>query len=729
MTVTAGTETIDTIPTPDEPGARWCPKVGEETLSLLEHSVPVNSRATLQQEAVAILSRCVPPSTSSGQETGLVIGYVQSGKTASFTTVAALARDNGYRLIIVLSGLTRYLFDQSKDRLGDDLRVDEDRLRWLSIANPKASEERESIMAALDTNRRTVLLTVMKNRSHLEQLRRLLSRLPRNGVPTIVIDDEADQASMNNEVRTGGESATYRRLLSIRELLPHHTYLQYTATPQAPLLINLIDVLSPRFVEVLTPGSDYTGGRTFFETNLELIRHIDASEIPSKNNNVTEPPDSLLAALRLFFLGVAAGRLEGKHDKKSDNRSMMVHSAMKKSSHITYHQWIQSVKNLWVGILGDGEIDRSNSDYIELWDQFRESYSDLVSEIGNPPSLDDIREELRNAVSQTIPRVVHSGSSKIDWKQQYAWILVGGEVLNRGFTIQGLTVTYMPRSLGTGQADTIQQRARWFGYKEGYLGYCRVYLSDPAIEAYKSYVDHEERMRQDLRDFAKTERPLTEWKRRFFLSTHLLPTRHMVLDKSYVRGNIANDWYRPKSPQDSKQAILANRKLVEELVSRYHERFAPDPGHPSRTEAQHHLVASDVGLQEIYSAFLTKLVLTSPDDSVQFTGLLLQVAKHLEDHPDDTCTIFQMKSGRSRNRGLDDQNKIKNLFQGQNPEKVPLAAAAYPGDERIRTDDKLTVQLHRLDLTDPRTGAVAFSDVPAVAVWVPGRMSAPWISQ
>lgn len=719
-------EIVDVILSANAPGTRWRPSVGEETLSLLERSVPDSSRATLAREAVAILSHCVPPTSRSGQDTGLVIGHVQSGKTASFTAVAALARDNGYRLVIVLSGLTRYLFNQSKDRLEDDLRANNDRIRWLAAANPRAAEEQESILAALATSERTVLLTVMKNRSHLEQLIRLLSRLPGQGVPTIVIDDEADQASLNNEVRTGGQSATYRRLGSIRDLLPQHTYLQYTATPQAPLLINLIDVLSPQFAEVLTPGSAYTGGQVFFETSLELVRRIPASELPSRTNNLTEPPESLLSALRLFFLGVAAGRLEGKH-RGNDNRSMMVHPSPRRAIHLIYHQWVQQIKTQWTSILAIGEVNGTDPDYIELTADFSHAYDDLKPTLNNLHDFEEVMREMKDAISQTIPRVVHSGSSQIDWRQQYAWILVGGEVLNRGFTIRGLTVTYMPRSLGTGQADTIQQRARWFGYKEDYLEYCRVYLSDPAIQIYKSYVDHEEQMRDDLREFSATGRPLAEWKRRFFLSPQLIPTRHAVLDQDYERGNYANTWFVPTAPHDRDDAIATNRESVAELTRRFGDRFRPDDGHPGRTDDQHHLVASGLSLRQIYEDFLTKLIFTRSGDSARFTGLLLQIARHLEDHPGDTCTIYQMKSGGTRRRRLGGQDEIEQLFQGQNPDGVPRSAAVYPGDREIHAQDELTIQLHRLNLT--RDGTIAVNDVPAAAVWVPRRMSAPWISQ
>ena len=78
-----------------------------------------------------------------------------------------------------------------------------------------------------------------------------------------------------------------------------------------------------------------------------------------------------------------------------------------------------------------------------------------------------------------------------DWKD-YSYILVAGQALDRGFTVEGLTVSYMPRGTGVGNADTIQQRARWFGYKEDYLGYCRVYLSVEGEAAYQAYVEHED---------------------------------------------------------------------------------------------------------------------------------------------------------------------------------------------------------------------------------------------
>jgi hypothetical protein len=110
----------------------------------------------------------------------------------------------------------------------------------------------------------------MKNTSHLNNLVNIIEGQNLAGVPTLIIDDEGDQASLTeNQVST-----IYRRINALRNIFPHHTFLQYTATPQANLFINIMDRLSTNFIKLLTPGSDYTGGIDFFRNNPNLISEI-----------------------------------------------------------------------------------------------------------------------------------------------------------------------------------------------------------------------------------------------------------------------------------------------------------------------------------------------------------------------------------------------------------------------------------------------------------------------
>jgi hypothetical protein len=722
-------ETVDVIVHHD-PGARWEPVVGGETQAFLESlrlpSADDDGRHRLLREAWSVLGRCAPP-TADERETGLVIGYVQSGKTTSFTTVSALARDNGFRLLIICTGLTVNLFEQSAERLRRDLRLQErsDR-QWLFVKNPRATAEMEQMVETALDEGRTALVPVMKNGRHLDNLSRLLSRLPLRGLPALIIDDEADQASLNNDIRRGAlaQSATYRRILDLRDLVPRHTFLQYTATPQALLLINLIDVLSPAFAQVLTPGAMYTGGRVFFEQNMDLVREIPPADIPSAANVLSGAPPSLLEALRVFWVGVAAGLTEGG----AGNRSMMIHPSQRTLPHADYHQWVRSVQSLWTTLLEapHGDLDRH-----DLIESFREAHADLATTADDLPPFDDVESRLRDAVRQTIVSQVNAARGRtpqVDWAQFYAHILVGGEVLNRGVTLEGLTVTYMPRGAGTGQADTIQQRARWFGYKADYLGYCRVYLSNQMRSLYAAYVDHETDLRRQVGEHAQTGEDLRRWRRAFFLDPRLRPTRDQVLDLQPLRGAFSDQWFAPSVPHAPEEAATANRRVVRAFLGHLDGQFQQDAGDPRRTEPQVHLVADRVALQSAYQEILTQLWLADPRDAALFAGLLLQVGRYLEEHPSAVCAVYQMSQGQHRERSIDGAGEIPNLFQGANyDESVAPRQLVYPGDREIRVDDELTIQIHTLEVKSGES--VIARDVAAITVWVPRAMAAAWLSQ
>ena len=286
-------------------GDGWNVTVGEEAMAMLNQvGLPPEAQITVRDEAASVLSQCVPPTAESGQETGLVVGYVQSGKTLSFTAVSALARDNGYPIVIVIAGSSIPLTEQSERRLRSDLQLDSRNDRqWRHIHNPRVNTQHhtqiENTIAdwrdphVPANERRTTLITVMKHHGHLDHLTQVLSRIDLTGIPALIFDDEADQAGLNNLINQGDESTTYQRLCALKDAIPHHTFLQYTATPQGPLLINLIDVLSPDFAVTLTPGDDYVGGRDFFIENPELVREIPAAELPSRDNPLHGPPESL----------------------------------------------------------------------------------------------------------------------------------------------------------------------------------------------------------------------------------------------------------------------------------------------------------------------------------------------------------------------------------------------------------------------------------------------------
>lgn len=744
---------------PEFEDMRWSPEPGPELAALLAHKLEGKPDAQLHvtNSTRAILGRAVPPGVQE-TDTGLVIGYVQSGKTLSFTAVMALARDNGFQLIVVIAGSSAQLSDQSHKRIRDDLRAHADSRRvWAIYPNPKPADA-VGIEGLLDQwrdphvpseQRQTVVVTVMKQHTHLRNLSKLLRALDLSGISALIIDDEADQASLNTQAQQAArlrqvrESTTYRRLMEMRRLLPSHTYLQYTATPQAPLLISIIDSLSARWVEVLEPGDGYTGGVTFFgpppdrrpnrprsarpAQHVSIVRIIPSAEIPSANNPLIAAPESLQFALRLFMVGVAAAFAR---NEATDNRSMLVHPSVRTADHQTYFNWINDLFHNWQAIFRRGLDDPATQALVTT---FRPAYDDLAASVGHAmPSFEEIASRLRTAFNSTDLKEVNRRQNGppviIEWRQRFGWILVGGQAMDRGFTVEGLTITYMPRGLGGGQADTMQQRARFFGYKAGYLGYCRVFLERDARQGFEDYVEHEEFMRRDMITVRDNRQPLQTWPRRFVLDPALRLCRDNVLRDGYSRAAAStDDWFTPQAFMGAPDGGEANQGLIATFVSAY--RFGQDAGNASRTETQRHLVSDPLPLREVAERLLADYRIRDPNEVEKWTTLLAILGNLLEEDGSVQAVVYQMSSGRVRRRALYATGRVKQLFQGEAPvDPVALRGTVYPGDKAIFREGMVTIQIHTLDLTDDSSQTVA-SGIPFLAVRLPADQARPMAIQ
>ncbi len=736
----------------EENSQLWKPFVGEETKELLRSKGFANSEGKLTEigerildETYRIMQVCGDPNLQENSETGIVIGYVQSGKTLSFTTLTALARDNNYQIVIIIAGTSTPLVNQSTNRLKKDLQLDTryDR-KWILISNPSRAEEREIIETTLaqwgDTTFpkdrcRTVLITVMKQKDHLLNLIDLLTGLQLNNVPTLIIDDEGDQASLDTGARRqsrrgiefedideSDKSRIYRRITALKAIFPSHTFLQYTATPQANLFINIMDRLSPNFIKLLTPGGDYTGGIQFFRENPNLIIAIPLQDIPSANRPLDEPPGSLIEALRIFFLGVVAGQLL----KDQRNRSMLVHPSRLQGDHNQYIEWVKSICNSWRRILtGNDEDDKA-----ALLNDFKNSYNKLRTTVGDLlPTFEMLSgHNLIHEITYTQIIEVNTrqgATPQINWQDSYSWILVGGQSMDRGFTVEGLTVTYMPRNVGVGNVDTIQQRARFFGYKRGYLGYCRVFLDQVTIDAYNNIIDHEEDVRERLEEFDINNKNLNDWDRQVVLDQMLNLTRTNILFDNIERDRFGNDWFRINAPHDTEELIVFNRTSLFEFINTNEVKFIQDIGHADRTEEQKHLVAQ-ISLKDCLENLLNKLKFTRDSDSSTYSSLRGILKRYLEQNPNEVCLIYLMsvsdiKDWKPRIRRLDRNDEIQQLFQGKNPR---TGEVIYPGDSEIKNENILSVQIHLLNIRD-----TDYVNVPTLAIWIPEAIGRDIIRQ
>lgn len=758
-------ETIEIIGASYPNNAKWQPYKGEEIISLMRHKGFTDGTGSISaagekviDETFKILEVCGDPSGPAIVETGLVIGYVQSGKTLSFTSLTALANDNHYQMVIIIAGTSTPLSEQSYERMRKDLRIEErfDR-KWTIIKNAGTLEDRDTIEMKLEQwsdstypreNCSTLLITVMKQAMRLNNLTSIFRGLNLTKVPTLIIDDESDQASLNTRARanaTSGEnvnegqaSTIYRRINELRSIFPHHTFLQYTATPQANLFINIMDRLSPNFIKLLTPGESYTGGNVFFRQNPHLVSEIPLNEIPTNNNPLHEPPDTLLYALKIFLLGVVVG--ETKKDQK--NRSMMVHPSRLTNSQSVFANWIRNACESWKRLLqSTNPADEAEKQV--LLEDFQEAYNDLTQTVRGLPTFENlIGNRLLHAIKNT--RVIEVNASRgrtpeIRWNDFYSYILIGGQAMDRGFTVEGLTVTYMPRSLATGQVDTTLQRARFFGYKGSYLGFCRVWLDQANIAAFRAIIEHEEDVRRRLEEFDVNNRPLNEWEREAVLDQMLNLTRPSILYNNIDRDNFGEGWFWVKAPHDTDNLIPYNSETIESFITNYAVQFSEDKGSDGRTLEQRNVVA-ELPLNECVSTLLNKLKFTREGDSQTFSNLRSILKMHLKDNPNERCAIYfissRMENGtikqniRERRLHRNGTDTIEQIFQG------PNVGTGFPGGRNIKNENQVTIQIYCLKILDSNGNAITdengnllYENVPTIAVWIPDTIGEDIIRQ
>lgn len=673
---------------------------GTRTLDLINRLTKLDSeeKETLLYESESILKNCINPVETIGSTTGIAIGYVQSGKTMSFTTLTALAIDNGFRIIIYFAGIKVNLLEQTTNRLKKDLLTDSDNSRFYKVYQSPTIKDNVHLKikgALLLNHKPAILITVLKHYKHISELTKIFDTyevkeaLGNNGV--LIIDDEADQASLNTYARKNSKSedweedefsSTYSSILNLRAALPNHSYIQYTATPQGPLLINIMDLLSPKFHKVLTPGKSYTGGKTFFEDNTDLIISIPEREVyHHKNNQLPECPQSLINALQIFICGVAITvNIQGKENFLS----MLIHADSLKDVSRQFYDWVKMLKDSWEDILQLPDGDPSKSELIE---QFKENYFEAVRRIDNPPSFNVVIEEVLQVILDTNIELVIAGSREIDWSNATAHILVGADMLNRGYTVEGLMVSYMPRySIGKSNADTIQQRCRFFGYKRNFLDSCRIFLPNESIMDYREYVDHEEIFRTNLK-----EHSLEEYEQLLILSGNVNPTRNNILSADLIKHKLSG-WRQ----LNALQHIDENNVFIENFITNNTFINFEDFGTPDR---RHRYIRIDINAA---IEFLKNFKIANMPDALRKSSTI-QYLRFLADKNEiNHIYIFQMaysvQEGRKRSLDTDGGKlKISNIFSG----RALSGTDKYPGDKGIKFEDSICIQIHRIRLIHP----------------------------
>lgn len=703
--------------------------IGKRTEAFIQSQSKLDDdgKITVVSEAQDVLKHCIAPGIKDNI-TNIAVGYIQSGKTLSYTTLTTLAADNGFRIIIYLTGVTTSLNNQTYGRIQEDLKVNESEWYSLFEDNPKNIDSDIDLVASyLKYSTSTLLFPAMKQQQHIERLTKVFSNyrikelLKDNGV--LIIDDEADQASFNTYAKKNvdkpdweedDQSRIYSCILKLRTTFPCMSYIQYTATPQAAFLIDSNDDLSPQYHTVLTPGKGYTGGKTFFcDKEDDLV--VEIKDLYDKDNN-PDYPESLDDALQQYIISAA---ILVYVKRNVSFLSMMVHPDGSLCSNERFYTWIKSRRDLWLNTINlkDGDLGKER-----LIDEFRNSYNKITKLDSNPPTFEEVLKHINFVLLRTRLHLVQSRTetinvapeSDIKWETSPSHILVGANILNRGFTVENLSMTYMPRvTKGKATADTIEQRCRFFGYKSKYIDYCRVFLPKKSIEEYEAYVVHEEKMHSVL----KQCNTLKEYAQQFSLlhiSDILNPTRTNILSNKLVRNKMSG-WRTMASIAYREH----NKILIENLLNQVNSHFSvinPDMTNQMR---KHRFVRVDL---KVFIEYFKRIQYGDMPNLARKIATIQYLQYLNEKESLDFIYLieiaYELKGASLRKRKLTDGKPV--LMMGRDPKN------SLPGDDVFKYDDSICFQLHHFTLKE--SGWDSDKDYYSFAVYYPEKFGTSFIS-
>jgi hypothetical protein len=469
---------------------------------------------------------------------GLVVGDVQSGKTATYTALSCKAADAGYRLIILLTGTLENLRRQTQERLDEgfvgldssemlqQIRKNRavgvgviDNRRTAGVFTSRSRDFSKSLMNQLgfrlDAFQEPVLVVLKKNKSVIENLHNWLQTYnagddDKIAAPLLLIDDEADSASINTRTNDAPNmiNAKVRGLLT---LFHRSTYIGFTATPFANVFVDpdaesdmLGDDLFPRdFIYALEAPSNYVGpGVVFSDNRPGVLSNEDAVDwFPPRHKSthvIDSLPGTLEEAIRAFILSSAIRDLRRE---RNPHRSMLVNvSRFTAVQNLTKDLADEYVRDLQRDIrnfsgLPDSDALR-NAGLQSLYETWAGEFQDSGF------SWDDVRAQLHESTQPVTVRSVNqsASASSLDYKSHLPAglrvIAVGGDSLSRGLTLEGLSTSYFFRN---SQAyDTLLQMGRWFGYRDGYADLCRLWLTDEAVHWYSHIWSATEELRDEF---------------------------------------------------------------------------------------------------------------------------------------------------------------------------------------------------------------------------------------
>lgn len=586
------------------PASGWANWRRLEEMLLVSGRWSADQVDSLAFESQRVLRHLRDPQTNarfSGR--GLVVGYVQSGKTANYTAVSARAIDAGYRLIIVLSGIHDALRTQTQIRLERELvgmvEGDTPPANWTLLTTREGDFGGAS--ASILATGGNFLLVAKKNVKVLAKVIEFLESAQSElaGLPALVIDDEADQASINTRSnrhpdpqldddeeeiadRDSAPSPTNALIRSMLLLLPRASYIAYTATPFANIFINpqaldreVGEDLFPRdFALQLSRPEGYTGTEELFGVSAQgrdVLRLVPDSDVgllrrarSRRGVGVTVAPDETfippsLSDAFLTFCLAAAIRNE-RPNLVDEPHTMLVHVSSRIADQARIADAIRRQREIWREAIRQGQtldalFSKVLSTHLKGVELHSEAHVLFARARDVLTGLDVL--ELNSAAGENL-----------DYGTRVARhvVAVGGNRLSRGLTLEGLTVSYFLRT--TNMADTLLQMARWYGFRSGYEDLIRIWTTEGIAHWFSELALVEQSLRDSLQSLARAGRRPHEMAIRLRAHSGLLLTSR---NKAGLSSEVLDSWSgeHPQTvmlPLSDPARLSENRLLAERLL-------------------------------------------------------------------------------------------------------------------------------------------------------------------
>jgi len=480
----------------------------------------------IEKDCRQILSFSANPNARADRKRGLVVGDVQAGKTANYIALINMACDYGYKIIVLLAGMTDYLREQTQSRidLGFIGAVSDSiggNIRYVGVgftkedyfAIPMTNTEcdfvkfvKKNLNSTPADYPKPIVLVVKKNGKILEQVQQWLKpgKNKINSQNILIIDDEADNASVNTKHSEDNPTVINRFIRNLYCNFEVATYVGYTATPFANIFINpendseLENLFPSDYIVQLKAPSNYFGAHKIFE-NQNHIRVVNEDEpnflpaIHKKDYHYCGMAESLKEAVCAFLLGCAVRTLRGQ---KLKHRSMLINISRFNDLHSEIKIQVKNFVDYLCCTISQDSY-KNTADFIknpEMARLFRlYTESKFFSKARGKFSFEELKALLHDEVKQITTVVINNANTKDRFKYKdyedigARVIVIGGFVLSRGLTLEGLTVSYYSRNASA--YDTLLQMCRWFGYHFNYEDICMLYISQINIENFRAVID------------------------------------------------------------------------------------------------------------------------------------------------------------------------------------------------------------------------------------------------